>query len=522
MDGSPQVTSNNDNLNGGAETAWRGLTAFANWSESRPSGSQLAEQIARDATAGQSSLAIRNFLHEILVDWKDDPDSPVVLADVSELIEQLSTELLAPVLGAEPDARRGVQFLGAVASRLSLGAVLRCVSLLAESHERPIPEAVRASMMRFAERLPLLPEEARSEAEAAFRDSYRQRFLALVADGAEGRSEPDGGPEKLERRTPGRTIPEADRLVEMAIECDVVGPAVWIALQEVMEEKGIASVIDVMKTAPEDSVTAASVMQRIGTPQELRSLLRAEPFDGAAVDALLRGMRVTAANVLLEELVESQARLTRRYLMERLARYGTELRPLVEARLKDSRWFVQRNMLSLLRSTKCPADIQLATKFMAHKDARVRREAVLWCLDTPATRDEAMVAALSDTDVTVLRPAMQAARGHFPASAAPILSKRVMDPAFPPEFRVLGLTLLGRSGSILALEALLHFAQNGRTLLGKPRLAPKSPEMLAALSGLARSWDTERRAAVLLELARKSRDTEIAAAAVDPPEEAAA
>jgi hypothetical protein len=69
-------------------------------------------------------------------------------------------------------------------------------------------------------------------------------------------------------------------------------------------------------------MTSPSIMRRIGTPQELRSLLRSEPLDGAAVDTLLRGMGIAAVSVLLEELVESQARLTRRYLMERLSRFG--------------------------------------------------------------------------------------------------------------------------------------------------------------------------------------------------------
>jgi hypothetical protein len=263
-------------------------------------------------------------------------------------------------------------------------------------------------------------------------------------------------------------------------------------------------------------------MRRIGTPQELRSLLRAEPLDGAAVDALLRGMGIAAASVLLEELVESQARLTRRYLMERLARFGTEIRPLVEGRLRDSRWFVQRNMLALLRAAKCPADMALATKFIGHKDVRVRREAVLWCLDTAATRDDALMTALNDRDASVMRPALQSARGNLPATAIPVLSKRLIEPDFPPEFRVLAINLLGKAGSVLALEALLHFAQNGRTLLGKPRLAAKSPEMLASVAALARAWPTERRAVVLLEQAKKSRDADVAGAALEPAHEAAA
>jgi hypothetical protein len=100
----------------------------------------------------------------------------------------------------------------------------------------------------------------------------------------------------------------------------------------------------------------------------------------------------------------------------------------------------------------------------------------------------------------------------LPEAAVPILTKRVIDPRFPAEFRTSVLQLLSRSQSVLGLEVLLGYAGGGKTLLGKPVLAPKSPEMLIALSGLARVWANERRAADLLARARKSEDPEIVAA----------
>jgi hypothetical protein len=65
---------------------------------------------------------------------------------------------------------------------------------------------------------------------------------------------------------------------------------------------------------------------------------------------------------------------------------------------------------------------------------------------------------------------------------------------------------------MLALEALLRFVMGGTSLWGKPKLAPKSPEMLIALSGLARAWPNERRASVLIALAQESKDPDIAKA----------
>ncbi|MFN2398055.1 MAG: hypothetical protein ABR543_05335 [Gemmatimonadaceae bacterium] len=51
-----------------------------------------------------------------------------------------------------------------------------------------------------------------------------------------------------------------------------------------------------------------------------------------------------------------------------------------------------------------------------------------------------------------------------------------------------------------------------RKLLGRERLASRSPEVLAALTGLAANWRDEPRAAHALKLASRSTDLEIRAA----------
>jgi hypothetical protein len=523
MEGSLYMSGTAGSPKVGAEAAWRGLSALCGYRGERPTGAQLAGQIARDATASQSMLAVRNFLHEILVDARSDPDGEPVVADVSELVTELQATTLTAILRAESEPNRRAEFVDAAAERLSVPALLRVSASLASALDRPYPGAVRGCVKRLAHRAIALPAPANEQVAEILRTLLRRLFRQwTTAKRTHSNQAFDTFLEKPEKRATGRSAPEAERVVEMAIECDCLGGAVWSALTEVVEEGGVARVIDMVKTAPDGSDAAAAIMKRIGTPAELRTLLRAEPFDGAAVDALLRGMGLSAANVMLEELVESTARLTRRYLMERLAKFGPEIAGLIEGRLKDQRWFVQRNMLALLRAAKCSAESALASKFLQHKDARVRREAVLWCMETPAMRDEALVAGVSDRDPSVLRPALQVARSHMPGSAVPALAKRMLDADFPPEFRVLAINLMARSGSVLALEALLHYAQNGKTLMGKPKIAPKSPEMLAALAAIARGWSSERRAAELLNQARRSRDSEIVAAVEQIREEAAA
>jgi hypothetical protein len=54
----------------------------------------------------------------------------------------------------------------------------------------------------------------------------------------------------------------------------------------------------------------------------------------------------------------------------------------------------------------------------------------------------------------------------------------------------------------------------GITALG--RIAPKSPQMLAALRGLAAHWNNHPKVVPLLEAARQSRDPEIRSASRPP------
>jgi hypothetical protein len=224
-------------------------------------------------------------------------------------------------------------------------------------------------------------------------------------------------------------------------------------------------------------------------------------------------MGATATDSLLEELTMSTSRVTRRGILDRLAGLGAGIGPAVTERLMtEQRWFVIRNMLHVLREAGCAVQNVALPTFQNHSDARVRREAMLLLFQDPIARDRAITNGLKDTDPYMIRAALREARNGLPDVAVPVLGKRIMETDYPPELRVPAIHLLGRSKSVLALDALLRYVFGGTTLLGKPKLAAKSPEMIAALRGLARTWPHERRAKPLLEQAAASGDPQITAA----------
>jgi hypothetical protein len=194
---------------------------------------------------------------------------------------------------------------------------------------------------------------------------------------------------------------------------------------------------------------------------------------------------------------------------------GAGFVPELLPRLKDQRWYVVRNLLALLDDLAAlPAGFSPAA-FRAHPDARVRRQALKLELKHPAEREHALLAALADHDPQTLHLALMALQTDCPPSAVPLLLQHARNDSVPSEDRVLAIKALGRSAAPEGLLVLVDLTDGGRTLLGKPKLPAKSPELLAALQALAAGWGTDDRATAVLARAAQSTDAEVRAA-TDP------
>jgi hypothetical protein len=128
-------------------------------------------------------------------------------------------------------------------------------------------------------------------------------------------------------------------------------------------------------------------------------------------------------------------------------------------------------------------------------------------------RERALAHALRDGDAELLSLGVAAARENLPPSLVPALGARTADEALPPASRIELIELLGATGSVLAVEPLMRLAVRGRTLLlRRPRLAPASPVVLAALRALAALPAPSRRVREVLDRARRSSAAEVRAA----------
>jgi len=230
---------------------------------------------------------------------------------------------------------------------------------------------------------------------------------------------------------------------------------------------------------------------------------------------VLPRLAVDGFEPLLDVLGVSESRTTRRGLLDRLTRAPRELGPVIATRLtREIPWYVARNLLLILDGLPALPDGFRAAAFIAHEDTRVRREALKVSLKVPAEREPALLGALRDADPRMVRVALTAALEDCPPGALPPITQIVHDQTVASELRVLAIKVLGRVRNVAALTALLEIVDGGKSWRGRPRLAARSLEVLAALMALAAGWRNDGRASGLLALAAASNDPDIRNAAV--------
>ncbi len=257
---------------------------------------------------------------------------------------------------------------------------------------------------------------------------------------------------------------------------------------------------------------ADSLLTWLVRPSALRALVAREPLDVASLDALLPRLSLEGYEYLLEALASSENRATRRRLVDRLSRTEMDIGPLVLRHLNDSRWYVQRNMLILLeRAARVPDGFSPAP-WMTHEDARVRCEAIRLQLKLPHEREQAIVRALEDLDPRVVHLGLTAVQFAVPEDLLPRVLNLAVDADLDDDIRMLAVQVAGKVERFPVLDMLLELADGGRSLLGRFRLPPKTPVLLAALRALADTWSSNDRAAATLAAAHESLDPDMQAA----------
>jgi hypothetical protein len=435
---------------------------------------------------------------------------------VSSLVSTMHPETLRRLLDMGGDALGRRQFLQDAAVGMAADAVVTLVKSAAEAAE----QTVSTGFVRLLTKLAAHAEYGSPAVRPLADSSLRLQVDHLIA----GWSLPDPTPSDYTgvldgiargwlpggrpRASAGGAPAEPLRMVQMSLEIDEETPALWRAVDLLADEGRLVHLLDLLEQAGAGNL-AQRVWDHVVSPETVRRLLARVPPDLASLDCLLPRLHGEALSPLFD-LLTSDHRPVRRAIFDRLRRLGGTCTPEIIARMGDERWYVPRNLLALLAEMEHPpADFDLSP-WLAHADARVRREALRVALRLPAVRDTALLSGLADSDPRVLGIALTATHGGCPPAAARQLVALVGQETLDDELRAVAVEALARADrSPQVLHVLLGVASRNGRLLRRPVLAPKSARVVAALAALAANWAGDPRAAAVIRCAVSSSDAEI-------------
>lgn len=453
-------------------------------------------------------------------------EAEFVRRQVSKLIEALDPGTLERLLDMGGDFDRRKRFVLDASQSLAVDSVVRILQSAAAASGQNISTLLIRLLKKLALHSRMASGSAAEQAQTALLDNVEELITnwnledpnpdryTMVLD-AMANAAP-----ALRGESRGEDVSGALRVLQMGLEVDAFGPTVETALNDLYDRREIPALLDLLEDAEHDNEVARRIEELLASPRRYHQLLTEDVLDEPTIRRLAERLGRTAADPLLHVLSESDSRELRRKVFDQLIRMGSVIGDRILEHLRDERWFVQRNMLALAqRMDPRPPGLD-PEPYLRHPDARVRREAFALAVTYPEHRARALSLGLADTDERLVRVALQtAAQGLVPAHVPTILH-RIVQSDHPPPLRALAIQTLTDSPLPMVRDALVELCLEGRGLLGRKTLAPRSPELLAALRVLARSWSEDPGARKVLDMARRSKDPEIRRA-VAPGSEAA-
>ena len=511
-------------------------TAFASTGDSLPTLSEealdaraLAAVINAQAPDSEYTRGVSRHLIQLGEAARKDEsaEARAVRRQLGELFANLSPRTLQHLLQLGPDAGQRQMLAVDVARTMPVGAVVELVRGFAGAREQTISHSLLRIFSKLATHAETAPSQLEDDASLrdmvhellqdwALRDPNPEAYTAML-EGLSRPMGPGGGaapPRTRDARTTVEAGPaEAWRIVQMALEVDAYGETVAHAVETLIEGGAVVELIATLASAPAGHAGAETIWKRVATPGMLRDVLRGGDPDPAVVEPLVRRLGSEAADPLLDLLAEAEAPAVRRRLLGWLGGLGSAIGPTVLARLDSPLWYVQRNMLVLLGAMRTRPPEFTPRAYLGHPDALVRREALKIALRVPELRDEAISRGLGEADEHNLRMTIASALDGCPPQALPFVERQLADRNHGPELRALLIRAVGAIAAPAACEWLVQRCLTKRVLLPGTRLAPKSAELVAAVTALSLRWARDPRAVEVLRLAARSRDAELQSAA---------
>lgn len=491
---------------------WMALAQSALTDGTSPAEGVDAARLARDIEAQceneDYARDVTKHLLEVEQTIESAPERAGELRDLtSDLLSRLSPEALRNLLDVGTNAEERRRLLAGASSTLGAGAVVKLLREVAELEKCQIPHAVWLMLTKLARYADQGSGEQRQQAAKLVRDQVKN----LLADWDVPTVAPEDYTHVLEAMSAtgsgadrsgsgrARTSVEPLRLVEMGIEVQETAGFVDDSFSWLLDENGVSDLLDTLEAAPRENAAVEELWSRIERPEILGSLLAEEPIDFPLVDRMVGVLGLAAASPLLDALAESESRGTRSQLLRRLRDLGPSIAAEVARRVDDERWFVKRNMLSLLGDLETVPEGFTVVSYIDDENESVRLAAIKLLLREPDERDRAISAALGCNDSRTVIMGLIEARKDPPEDQAGRIAELALDEGNPREIRMHATRTLEGFRSEMAIETLLELAGPDHGWKFWRRSGGQSAIRVEAQSVLRSAWADDPRAARVLK-----------------------
>lgn len=487
---------------------------------------ELARSIEQKLGTPQFDDHLSGFLLQAVgaLEGKARDGEPALRMQLSQLVESLSEEALQRLLEMGGDRTSRDAFLDSASQSLGAHAVLDLVRVAAAQDGAPISSAVLRLMRKLAREASTVRAGARG-ADFALRriarhllrdwtlddpnpDAYSRMLVELSSEGSVA---------AVDR---GRDALEPERVVEISLEVDLVAPSTESALGRLVMRDGVAATLERLQLLPE-SETRESLVGRLLNESMLREQLAAERPDLPLLAQAVDRMRERAIPAILQA-IDQRDEADPSWTVPLLLRLGDDVIDPLRGALPGSSIKVLRLLVAVFeRLDLWPPGVDPMT-FARHPDAAVRRDVFRFLLRHDATREPAVLLGLRDGDARTFHQAMQFALRGCSVEGARLLMRRFDDESLGAELRPRVIRTIASVGTPEAQAWLCARVLTARWWRGGVRLRKGSPEVLAAIGALAQHYRGQEGAEQVLQLASRSRETDIRRAATTAPDTGAA
>jgi hypothetical protein len=488
--------------------------------------SVVADAIDSHEADSAYDQAIVGYLLQIAKELSHNDGAPSASLQqrISRLLFTLKESSLKRLLDMGGDVEQRKRFVLDASHSFAAGAVLEVLKAAADVSKFHVSTPLVSMLTKLAANA----DEPTSPFRAAANVELRSQVQRLLAGWTLGDPNPDhynitlqniAGARSKGPRLQAADECDSDRLVDIALEVGATNSSILFAAMELVDRDGLKKTIGHIDAAAPGPARDA-ILDTLLTPDQLRLALVDGKADGALIDRVVAKAGTAGIDLLLDLLEPKDptapdltgSALEMSLIASALARVGPPAVPRIAARLNGMRPISLKLLLGVLEKIgHWPPELDLLP-FAHHPEVSVRRETIKLLLLCDRTRETGITIGVGDADEHCVHQALRAAALSCPPPALRLLMHRTDDAQLGSELRVRAIRVIASFGDDDTMTWLAERLVKPHWLFRTPRLREKTPQLIAALSGLAARARANPRVGAVLLLASASRDPEIRAA----------